>query len=155
MDPYTCNFVYYGTIISQEQYDSLTSIINPNINTTDTHVYSSIYIRKTSDKYLLFISTTYYNFRNVKSLFHTDNIQQGFISITDVERCLRSNNISETRIDSIFYPDHNEKQNLAAIVSLLEFDTDIKLVTRLEMAEILNDQRNISSGILSYILPIR
>jgi hypothetical protein len=165
--------MYYGTIITEDQYNELLSIIDwkcmnklvsdfesESEPTIDICIYSLISVRKFVNKYFLFISTTYYNIRNNDVVFKQDDIKQGFISRSDLENYLWQNNISESKFKAIFYPDKNETENLNAIISLLNFDhskDDLKLIVCLEIVEILNnnDTIGIGSGVVTHILPVK
>ena len=157
MNIYWNNFIYYGVMISRKQYNYLLSLINDKIDNKqqiiDTHIYSSICIRKYIDKYFLFIFTTYYNFRNTQPMFK-DNITQNFIRIDDIKSALKSKNISDIRINNIFHPDKDEKERLGAIISLLEFPDD-GLKPQLEMVEIISDNVENNSYIAINILVIK
>lgn len=161
MNLYWNNFIYYGTIISSEQYEFLMSVIDmKDANTLedifDILVYSSICVRKCVNTYFLFILTTYYNFRNHDPIFTSRHIKQGFISLNEVRELLQTRNLS--RINSILIPDKDEKERLDAIIALLEIgsiDHSLKLTPRLEIIETLNDKLDMGSGILTHQLPVK
>jgi len=155
MDIYTNNIIFYGTIITKEQCNDLINILgnySDAENIIDIYVYRSVCIRKICGKHLLFVTTSYYNFRNNKTIITSEDTKRGYINLSNIEKNLWLNNIS--RVQIILYPDKEDIERLNAITSLLTFCDDSKLIPRLELIEILNNDKNISSGLITCILPI-
>lgn len=75
--------------------------------------------------------------------------------MTEIKGILQIRNLS--RVNNILNPDKDELERLDAIIALLEIgsdDTNFKLKPRLEMVETLNDKLDLSSGILTHLLPV-
>lgn len=140
----TChgNFLYFGAVITDEQYSKLIDQIEPDVKT---------YIRKCGDKYIVHIPSTFYDFKNFNSLFESHELEQQFVTASELRSCLRDLHtdledisLTETEINDIMNPSDKLKEQLNKIIKSLNDDT---LTAKLRMGQL--DYSNMVVGHIS------
>ena len=145
---YWTNFVYYGVIISKEQYEH----INGSLISNETELYNS-YFHKCGKKYILCIPQTYFNFGNIDPMFEANEIERKFVWINDIRSCLRTRSLTETQINTILNPSKEDRKILDHIINLLN-DNNVK--ARLEMGQVFSSSlSNEDDSAIDYILEVK
>lgn len=110
MGIYENNFICYGTVISNDQYNFLT-------NHTDKDLKP--YTEKCGNKYVLYVPGSYYNFKNRDAMFESHEIEQNYVSLSEVRRCLQSYSLTEDEVSKLLTPDVNEIDSVKLLLNLL------------------------------------
>ena len=113
MGIYYNNFIYYGIIITNEQYDQLRK--NPQYQINES-IYDCFF-RRYGSHYILHIPESYYNFANIDPMFESYEIEQGYVYFKDVQKCLRRR-IGEKSANTLFHLPIHRKNIFDKLVSL-------------------------------------
>lgn len=113
MGIYYNNAIYYGVIITQQQYQ----IINQQ-----KHLIDLTYFQPCDQNYILHLPSTYHNFRNIDAMLEQHEIEQGSVDIDEIKHCLRKS-LNKDEVDLILNPPESEKKILTELISLLNDST--------------------------------
>src|SRR5438874_8308636 len=115
MGIYYNNFIYYGIVMTDQQYDQLKEKPQYQINKS---IYDSFF-RRCGDHYILHIPESYYNFANIDPMFESYEIEQGYVYFKDVQRCLR-HRMGEDSANTLFHLPIDRKIIFDQLLSLCD-----------------------------------
>jgi len=123
MGIYYNNFIYYGVVLTTEQYDQLTKTTQYKEN---VDVYQT-YLKACGEHYILHIPQTYYNFDNMGQMFEAHEIKQGFVLGTEIQLILQNRGVFKPLFELHDY----QKKIIEDLVSFIVNDTVIDLDFRM------------------------
>src|SRR6185369_14536093 len=90
MGIYYNDFIYFGLVLQQQQYEKLIQRDEYKMNENEYKKY----IFKINSSYILHLPSTFFNFKNIDQMLDGNEIEQKCVSFSEVERVVKSINPS-------------------------------------------------------------
>jgi len=120
MGIYWNNFIYYGGVLTAEQYQQLKA---KEAYQKNSEVYCT-YLKACGRHYLLHIPQTYYQFDNVGPMFEDHEIKRGFVVFNELLGCLEKR-LDEDQISRLYQLPIDQKKAIEELRDLCGASIDI------------------------------